>query len=55
MLHASIFKADEERCLVYGVISKSKLEDAQDMARDFEIRFRSLTSEADGDSGQGLR
>ena len=48
--HASIFKADEERRLVYGVIAESGMVDAQgdvmsaqtieDMAHDFMIRFR---------------
>lgn len=48
--HASIFKADEERRLVYGVIAESGVVDAQgdvmsartieDMAHDFMIRFR---------------
>jgi len=48
--HASIFKADEERRLVYGVIAESDMIDAQgdvmsartieDMAHDFMIRSR---------------
>jgi hypothetical protein len=48
--HASIFKADEERRLVYGVIAESGMVDAQgdvmsgqtieDMAHDFMMRFR---------------
>ena len=48
--HAPIFKADEERRLVYGVIAESGMVDAQgdvmsaqtieDMAHDFMIRFR---------------
>jgi uracil-DNA glycosylase len=48
--HASIFKADEERRLVYGVISESDMVDAQgdvmsartieDMAHDYLIRSR---------------
>lgn len=49
-LHAPIFKADEERRLVYGVISESDMVDAQgdvmsartieDMAHDYLIRSR---------------
>lgn len=49
-IHAPIFKADEERRLVYGVIAESGMVDAQgdvmdartieDMAHDFMIRFR---------------
>jgi uracil-DNA glycosylase len=48
--HASIFKADEDRHLVYGVIAESDMVDAQldvmsaqtieDMAHDFMIRSR---------------
>jgi uracil-DNA glycosylase family 4 len=48
--HAPIFKADEERRLVYGVIAESDMVDAQrdvlsahtieDMAHDFMMRFR---------------
>ncbi|OPY55506.1 MAG: Uracil DNA glycosylase superfamily protein [Methanosaeta sp. PtaU1.Bin060] len=49
-IHAPIFKADEERRLVYGVIAESGMVDAQgdvmnartieDMAHDFMVRFR---------------